>query len=128
MKKQKKHNSIVLAWTILWLISFAILNIGPNQYWENTEITIIAALTNFSLIIAILNASKNQFDDFDEFQKTIQLKALALTLFLTVFMGLLYVGVYESGLLKSQPRIHYLVVFSSITYIFSTIFIFRKYQ
>tara|TARA_B110000003_G_C16144865_1_gene337211 strand:+ start:23 stop:409 length:387 start_codon:yes stop_codon:yes gene_type:complete len=128
MKKQKKHNRIVLAWTILWLISFAILNIGPNQYWENTTITIIAALTNFSLIIAILNASKNQFDDYDEFQKTIQLKALALTLFLTIFIGLFYMGVHESGLLKSEPRIHYLVAFSSITYIFSTIFIFKRYQ
>ena len=128
MKKQKKHNSIVIACTILWLISFAILNIGPNQYWENNTITIIAALTNFSLIIAILNASKNQFDDYDEFQKTIHLKALVLTLFLTVFMGLFYIGLHESGLLKSQPRIHYLVVFSSITYIFSTIFIFKKYQ
>ena len=128
MKEQKKHNRIVLAWTILWLISFAILNIGPNQYWENTTITIIAALTNFSLIIAILNASKNQFDDYDEFQKTIQLKALALTLFLTIFIGLFYMGVHESGLLISEPRIHYLVVFSSITYIFSTIFIFKRYQ
>ena len=128
MKKQKKHNRIVLAWTILWLISFAILNIGPNQYWENTTITIIAALTNFSLIITILNASKNQFDDYDEFQKTIQLKALALTLFLTIFIGLFYMGVHESGLLKSEPRIHYLVAFSSITYIFSTIFIFKRYQ
>ena len=81
-----------------------------------------------SLIIAILNASKNQFDDYDEFQKTIQLKALALTLFLTIFIGLFYMGVHESGLLKSEPRIHYLVAFSSITYIFSTIFIFKRYQ
>ena len=128
MKKQKKHNSIVIAWTILWLISFAILNIGPNQYWENNTITIIAALTNFSLIIAILNASKNQFDDYDEFQKTIQLKSVALTLFLTIFIGIFLTGVHESGLLKLEPRIHHLVVFSALTYILSTIFIFKKYQ
>ena len=128
MKQQKKHNKIVLAWTVLWLISFAILVGGPHELWVNTTITIIAALINFILIIAMLYVSKNQFDDYDEFQKTIQLKAVSLTLFLTIFIGIFLTGVHESGLLKLEPRIHHLVVFSALTYILSTIFIFKKYQ
>ena len=128
MKEQIKHNKNVLVWTLLWLISFAILVLGPNELWANTSITIIAALVNFILIIAMLYVSKNQFDDYDEFQKTIQLKAVSITLFLTIFIGIFLTGVHESGLLKLEPRIHHLVVFSALTYIFSTIFIFKKYQ
>ena len=88
MKVHKRHNKIVLAWTFLWLISFAILVVGPNELWENNTITIIAAIINFILIITMLYVSKNQFDDYDEFQKTVQLKAVSLTLFLTIFMSI----------------------------------------
>ena len=84
MKVHKRHNKIVLAWTFLWLISFAILVNGPNELWENNTITIIAAIINFILIITMLYVSKNQFDDYDELQKTVQLKAVSLTLFLTI--------------------------------------------
>ena len=70
MKVHKRHNKIVLAWTFLWLISFAILVGGPNELWENNSITIIAAIINFILIITMLYVSKNQFDDYDELQKT----------------------------------------------------------
>ena len=124
----KKHNKIVLAWTFLWLISFAILVGGPNELWENNTITIIAAIINFILIITMLYVSKNQFDDYDEFQKTVQLKAVSLTLFLTIFMGIFCMGIFEAGLLKIEPRIHYLTGFAALTFICSSIFIFKKYQ
>ena len=128
MKGQLKYSKRVLIWTFTWLISFAILVLGPNQLWEDTSITIIAALINFILIMAMLFANKNLFDSYDEFQKTVQLNSIALSLFLTVFIGLLFTGLYESGLLKLEPRVHHLVVFASLTYIFSSIFISKKYE
>jgi len=128
MKVHKRHNKIVLAWTFLWLISFAILVGGPNELWENNTITIIAAIINFILIITMLYVSKNQFDDYDELQKTVQLKAVSLTLFLTVFMGVFWMGIYEAGLLEIEPRVHHLVMFAALTFIVSSIFIFKKYQ
>ena len=128
MKVHKRHNKIVLAWTFLWLISFAILVVGPNELWENNTITIIAAIINFILIITMLYVSKNQFDDYDEFQKTVQLKAVSLTLFLTIFMGIFCMGIFEAGLLKIEPRIHYLTGFAALTFICSSIFIFKRYQ
>ena len=124
MKVHKRHNKIVLAWTFLWLISFAILVGGPNELWENNTITIIAAIINFILIITMLYVSKNQFDDYDEFQKTVQLKAVSLT----IFMGIFCMGVFEAGLLKIEPRIHHLTGFAALTFICSSIFIFKKYQ
>tara|TARA_B100000900_G_scaffold236885_1_gene201157 strand:- start:265 stop:651 length:387 start_codon:yes stop_codon:yes gene_type:complete len=128
MKVHKRHNKIVLSWTFLWLISFAILVGGPNELWENNTITIIAAIINFILIITMLYVSKNQFDDYDELQKTVQLKAVSLTLFLTVFMGVFWTGIYEAGLLEIEPRVHHLVMFAALTFIGSSIFIFKKYQ
>ena len=128
MKVHKRHNKIVLAWTFLWLISFAILVGGPNELWDNNTITIIAAIINFILIITMLYVSKNQFDDYDELQKTVQLKAVSLTLFLTVFMGVFWMGIYEAGLLEIEPRVHHLVMFAALTFIVSSIFIFKKYQ
>ena len=128
MKVHKRHNKIVLGWTFLWLISFAILVGGPNELWENNTITIIAAIINFILIITMLYVSKNQFDDYDELQKTVQLKAVSLTLFLTVFMGVFWMGIYEAGLVEIEPRVHHLVMFAALTFIVSSIFIFKKYQ
>ncbi len=109
-------------------MSFAILVNGPKELWEDTTISIIAAVVNFVLIIVMLFANKNQFDEFDEFEKTVQLNAIALSLFLTIFIGLFFIGVYHSGLINYEPKIHHLVVFSSLTYIFSTIINFKKYQ
>lgn len=128
MKKQLRLNKNVIIWTFIWLISFAFLVLGPNKLWESTSITIIVALINLILILAMLFANKNLFDSFDEFQKTVQLKAIALSLFLTIFIGLLCTGLYESGLLKFEPRATQLVIFSAIIYIFSTIFIAKKYE
>tara|TARA_B100000902_G_scaffold279996_1_gene265805 strand:+ start:339 stop:725 length:387 start_codon:yes stop_codon:yes gene_type:complete len=128
MKVHKRHNKIVIAWTFIWLISFAILVGGPNELWDNNTITIIAAIINFILIITMLYVSKNQFDDYDELQKTVQLKAVSLTLFLTVFMGVFSMGIYEAGLVEIEPRVHHLVMFAALTFIVSSIFIFKKYQ
>ena len=128
MNKKFKNSKNVIIWTIVWLISFAFLVLDPKELWQNTTITAIAALVNFILIIAMLFANKNQFDNFDEFEKTVQLNAIALSLFLTIFVGLFFIGIYKSGLMNYEPQIHHLVVFSALTYIFSTIFIFKKYQ
>ena len=76
----------------------------------------------------MLYANKNVFNEYDELQKTIQLEAVSVTLFLNLFIGLLWVGVYQSGLINSQPQIHRLVVFTSLTYIISSTIISKKYS
>tara|TARA_Y200000002_G_scaffold243014_1_gene201062 strand:- start:436 stop:822 length:387 start_codon:yes stop_codon:yes gene_type:complete len=128
MKRNLKQSKNVLIWTFIWLVSFAILVNGPNNLWENTTFTIIAAAFNFILIFIMLLANKNHFDVFDEFEKTVQLNAIAVSLFLTIFVGLFFIGVYKSGLINYEPQIDHLVVFSSLSYIISSFFIFNKYK
>ena len=128
MKRNIKQSKNVLIWTFIWLVSFAILVNGPNNLWENITFTIIAAAFNFILIFIMLLANKNHFDVFDEFEKTVQLNAIAVSLFLTIFVGLFFIGVYKSGLINYEPQIDHLVVFSSLSYIISSFFIFNKFK
>jgi hypothetical protein len=127
MKKINNTKKLFL-WTFLWLVSFAVLVNAPGELWENQIISIIAAIINFILIITMLYSNKNVFDEYDEFQKKIQLEAIAISLFLNIFIGLLWVGVYQSGLINSQPKIHLLVVFTCLTYVISAAVISKKYK
>ena len=126
MKKNLLKN---LLWTSLWLLSFALLVVGPRELWENNNLfTIFAAFVNHVLIVSMLYSNKNLFKSYDELQKTINLKATAVTLFLTVFLGLFWEGIYHSGLLPIQPRFSLIVVFSSICMIVSSVVISRQYS
>ena len=126
MKKNLLKN---LLWTSLWLVSFALLVVGPRELWENNNLfTIFAAFVNLVLIVSMLYSNKNLFKSYDELQKTINLKATAVTLFLTVFLGLFWEGIYHSGLLPIQPRFSLIVVFSSICMIVSSVVISRQYS
>lgn len=126
MKKNLLKN---LLWTSLWLLSFALLVVGPRELWENNNLfTIFAAFANLVLIVNMLYSNKNLFKSYDELQKTINLKATAVTLFLTVFLGLFWEGIYHSGLLPIQPRFSLIVVFSSICMIVSSVVISRQYS
>jgi len=126
MKKNLLKN---LLWTSLWLLSFALLVVGPRELWENNNLfTIFAAFVNLVLIVSMLYSNKNLFKSYDELQKTINLKATAVTLFLTVFLGLFWEGIYHSGLLPIQPRFSLIVVFSSICMIVSSVVISRQYS
>ena len=126
MKKNLLKNSL---WTSLWLLSFALLVVGPRELWENNNLfTIFAAFANLVLIVNMLYSNKNLFKSYGELQKTINLKATAVTLFLTVFLGLFWEGIYHSGLLPIQPRFSLIVVFSSISMIVSSVVISRQYS
>lgn len=76
----------------------------------------------------MLYSNKNMFDEYDELQKKIQLESMAISLFLNLFIGILWVGVYQSNLINSQPQIHLLAVFTYLTYIVSAIIISKKYS
>lgn len=103
--------------------------VGPRELWENNNLfTIFAAFVNLVLIVSMLYFNKNLFKSYDELQKTINLKATAVTLFLTVFLGLFWEGIYHSGLFSIQPRFSLIVVFSSISMIVSSVVISRQYS
>ena len=128
MKKQKKETKIMLAWCFAWVASFALLSAGVNYLWDSLLITKIGLLINLAIGIGMIIAHKNLFKTYDELQKKIQFEAMAITLGLTVVVGLTYEISFDFGVINSEPEFEYLVFFISFSYIASIIINSLKYK
>jgi hypothetical protein len=129
MKKiLKKYTKKLAIWTVAWVGSLAFLTVAENTLWDSLLITKIGLLINFSIGIGMIIANKNLFDHYDELQKKIHLEALALTLGLTVIVGISYEVSFDFGIINSEPEGEYLVFFISICYIVSTLLNSRRYK
>ena len=128
MKEQKKQTKIMLAWTVAWVGSLAFLTGGENTLWDSLLITKIGLLINFAIGIGMIIANKNLFDHYDELQKKIHLEALALTLGLTVIVGISYEVSFDFGIINSEPETEYLIIFISFSYIVSVLLNSRRYK
>ena len=128
MKEQKKQTKIMLAWTFAWLGSLAFLTGGENTLWDSLLITKIGLLIIFAIGIGMIIANKNLFDHYDELQKKIHLEALALTLGLTVIVGISYEVSFDFGIINSEPETEYLIMFISFSYIVSVLLNSRRYK
>ena len=114
MKEQKKYTKILIAWVFAWVVSTAFLSYGVNFLWDNLLITKIGLLINLAIGVGMIIANKNLFKHYDELQKKIQFDALALTLGLTVVVGLVYEISFDFGVIDSEPEFEYLVFFICI--------------
>ena len=127
MKEQKKYTKIMLAWTLAWVVSIAFLTGAENSLWDNLIFTKIGLLINLAIGVGMIIANKNLFKHYDELQKKIQFEAMALTLGLTVVVGLTYEVSFDFGVIESEPEFEYLMFFISFTYIASNIINSRRY-
>jgi len=73
-------------------------------------------------------ANKNLFNYYDELQRKIHLEAMALTLGLTVVVGISYEFSFDSGIINSEPETEYLIMFIAISYIVSVLLNSRRYK
>ena len=128
MKEQKKHTKILMAWTFAWVASLAFLSGGVNYLWDSLLITKIGLLINLAIGVGMIIANKNLFNHYDELQKKIQFEAMALTLGLTVVVGLVYEISFDFGVIDSEPEFEYLVFFICFSYIASTIINSLRYR
>ena len=129
MKEILKKNTKNLAiWTVVWVGTLAILTIGANELWDSLILTKIAFVINFAVGIGMIIANKNLFNHYDELQRKIHLEALALTLGLTVVVGISYEFSFDSGIINSEPETEYLIMFIAISYIVSVLLNSRRYK
>jgi len=128
MKEQKKQKNFLIIWTFTWVVSIAILVGGVNHLWDSLLITKIGLLINLAIGIGMIIANKNLFKTYDELQKKIQFEAMAITLGLTVVVGLTYEISFDFGVINSEPEFEYLVFFISFSYIASIIINSLKYK
>jgi hypothetical protein len=121
MKEQKKQTKILLGWVFAWVVSTAILSAGVNNLWDNVLITKIGLVINFAIGLGMIIANKDLFKYCDELQKKIQAESMALTLGLTVVVGLVYEISFDFGVINSEPEFEYLVFFICFSYMTSII-------
>jgi len=128
MKELNKFLKISMAWIFAWVASTAFLSYGVNFLWDNLLITKIGLVINLAIGVGMIIAQKNVFKHYDELQKKIQFDAMAITLGLTVVVGLVYEISFDFGVIDSEPEFEYLVFFISFSYITSVIISSRKYK
>jgi len=121
MKEQKKQTKILLGWVFAWVVSTAILSAGVNNLWDNVLITKIGLFINLAIGVGMIIANKNLFKHYDELQKKIHFESMALTLGLTVVVGLVYEISFDFGVINSEPEFEYLVFFICVSYMTSII-------
>ena len=127
MKKERKKNLINLGlWTWSWVATLAIATFGPIFIWEGQK-----ALTTFAIIINLANgvlmilANRQLFNHYDELERKIHLESLALTLGLTIIVGLTYSLLDQTNLIPFDAEIGVLIGFVGVTYMI-TLLINRK--
>ena len=127
MKKERKKYLINLGlWTWSWVATLAIATFGPIFIWEEQK-----ALTTFAIIINLANgvlmilANRQLFNHYDELERKIHLESLALTLGLTIILGLTYSLLDQTNLIPFDAEIGVLIGFVGVTYMI-TLLINRK--
>jgi hypothetical protein len=128
MKEQKKQTKILLGWVFAWVVSLAILSAGVNNLWDNVLITKIGLFINFAIGVGMIIANKNLFKYLDELQKKIHFESMALTLGLTVVVGLVYEISFDFGVINSEPEFEYLVFFICFSYMSSLVVNSLRYK
>ena len=128
MKKQKKPTKILLIWVLAWVVSTAVLSAGVNNLWDSLLLTKIGLFINLTLGVGMIIANKNLFNYYDELQKKIHFEAMALTLGLTVVVGLVYEISFDFGVITSEPEFEYLVFFICFSYMSSIVINSLRYK
>src|SRR5262245_16626716 len=98
-RRLQQRTRRVFYWTVAWLLSTAILALGPKFMWnELRAITVVAVAINIIVGIGLIVVCKNNFNDYDELQKKVTMDAMAITLGVFFVLGIPYELITEYNL------------------------------
>jgi hypothetical protein len=117
IKKEQQHHLKVLAlWTWTWVGTMALATFGPKFIWDGqTALTSLAIFINLLNGVLMISANRKLFNFYDELERKIHLVSLALTLGLTVVVGLSYSLLDQTNLISFDAEIGVLVLFVGVT-------------
>lgn len=127
MKEERRKHLINLGlWTWSWVATLAIATFGPIFIWEDHKaLTTLAIITNLSNGVLMILANRKLFNHYDELERKIHLESLALSLGLTIIVGLTYSLLDQTNLIPFDAEIGVLVGFVGVTYMI-TLLVNRK--
>jgi len=125
---EKKHTIKLALWTWTWVGTLAIATLGPQLFCENPMITYLTLLINLANGVGMILANRNYFLQLDELQRMIQLESLAVSLGLTVVVGLTYSLLDIHNLIQGDAEIGFLVGFVGITYLIALLINRKRFE
>ena len=130
MKEERKKYLLNLGlWTWSWVATLAIATFGPKFIWDDhTVLTTFAILTNLVNGVLMILANRKLFNHYDELERKIHLESLALTLGLTVIIGLTYSLLDQVNLIPFDAEIGILVGFVGLTYMITLLINRKRYS
>lgn len=130
MKEERKKHLLNLGlWTWSWVATLAIATFGPKFIWDDhTVLTTFAILTNLVNGVLMILANRKLFNHYDELERKIHLESLALTLGLTVIVGLTYSLLDQVNLIPFDTEIGILIGFVGLTYMITLLINRKRYS
>ena len=130
MKEERKKYLLNLGlWTWSWVATLAIATFGPKFIWDDhTVLTTFAILTNLVNGVLMILANRKLFNHYDELERKIHLESLALTLGMTVIVGLTYSLLDQVNLIPFDAEIGILVGFVGLTYMITLLINRKRYS
>ena len=130
MKEERKKHLLNLGlWTWSWVATLAIATFGPKFIWDDhTVLTTFAILTNLVNGVLMILANRKLFNHYDELERKIHLESLALTLGLTVIVGLTYSLLDQTNIIPFDAEIGILVGFVGLTYMVTLLINRKRYS
>lgn len=127
MKKDRKKYLINLGlWTWSWVATLAIATFGPIFIWEDHKVlSSLAIITNLINGVLMIFANRKLFNHYDELERKLHLESMALTLGLTIILGLAYSLLDQTNLIPFDAEIGVLVGLVGVIYMI-TLLINRK--
>jgi hypothetical protein len=127
-ERTKRIKNLAL-WTWSWVATMAIASFGPKYIWDDHEfLTLFSIIVNFANGIFMILANRHLFNHFDELERKIQLEAMAITLGLSVVVGLTFNLLESMKVIAFEVEISHLVMFIGITYLLSVLINSRRYK
>ena len=125
-EERQKHLKNLGLWTWSWVATLALATFGPKFIWEgHTVFTALAIIFNLVNGVLMILANRKLFNHYDELERKIHLESLALTLGLTVIVGLTFSLLDQTNIIPFDAEIGILVGFVGLTYM-TTLLINRK--
>ena len=125
-EERKKHLKNLGLWTWSWVATLAIATFGPKFIWdEHIGLTTFTIITNLVNGVLMILANRTLFNHYDELERKIHLESLALTLGLTVVVGLSYSLLDQTNIIPFDAEIGVLVGFIGVAHLI-TLLINRK--
>ena len=125
----KKNTKALAMWTFLWVFTLAFVAFGPKFIWnDNKIITIVMIIVNTLVGVGMILINRKHLNSQDPLQRKITMAAMAITLGITLILGISYSMLDITNLITFNAEISHLVFIMGITYLIAMLIGNARYK